>query len=50
MCKYFSTIGLNLSKKFTANQLSSFKIYIEASLQSVTLDLQTKFYVKFSLI
>ena len=26
MCKYFATIGLNLSKKFTTNQLSYFII------------------------
>ena len=33
MCEYFATIGLNLSKKFTANQLSNFKIYTAVSLQ-----------------
>ena len=34
MCEYFATIGLNLSKKFTTNQLSNFKSYTAASLQS----------------
>ena len=37
MFEYFVTIGLNLSKKFTINQLSNFKIYTAASLQSFVL-------------
>ena len=37
MCKYFNTIGLNLSKKFTTNQLSNFKNYTVAFLQSFML-------------
>ena len=37
MSEYFATIGLNLSKKFTTNQLSNFKIYTAASLQSFML-------------
>ena len=37
MCKYFATIGLNLSKNFATNQLSNFKIYTAASLQSLML-------------
>ena len=35
--KYFATIGLNLSEKLTKNQLSNFKIYTAASLQSLML-------------
>ena len=37
MCKYFATFGLNLSKKFTSNQLSNFKISTASSLQSFML-------------
>ena len=37
MFEYFVTIGLNLSKKFSTNQLSNFKIYTAASLQSFML-------------
>ena len=36
-CEYFATFGLNLSKKFTENQLLNFKIYATASLQSFML-------------
>ena len=34
MSEYFAAIGLNLSEKFATNELSSFKIYTAASLQS----------------
>ena len=37
MCKYFATYWLNLSKKFTTNQLPNFKIYTAASFQSFML-------------
>ena len=37
MCEHFAIIGLILSKRFAANQLSNFKIYNAASLQSFML-------------
>ena len=37
MCKYFVAVGLNLSEKFTTNQLLNFKIYIASSSQNFML-------------
>ena len=37
MCECFTTIGLNLFKKFIINQLSNFKIHTAASSQSLIL-------------